>query len=221
MSTNWGYFLFLGIFILSVAVPIRRYFLLRRKLQQFRERRVVNPGRYMISMRELPTNTLLLTQMEDSQWGIPEYSLWSDLKRAATYWMGPDDLVEAETAEGRWVFSPKSLEIHLASPRGDVAGPSRAVFYPSILKLPRGRAFHWKRTSSWWSTGQWNVLGFSGHLGHRAWALLDKTGNELVTCDEEGRLQIEPKAMAMPELTLLVLFAGLSAIRELYFTADD
>jgi hypothetical protein len=196
----------------------------KKHLEKFRQRQAGNGVSNLRPIREMTTLTLTLTKENKSRWGIPEYSLCSSSDPLVTYWvthyggllgssrLTAGELVEAETVEGRWVVTwnetgkwPRtpSYEIRLASSEIYAATLNYEFLKGYVLEFPNGRTFYWKPTVSTYRTG------------HRKWALTDEHGTHFVLCNEqERRVIIQPKAIALPELTLLTLMSGYLAMRE-------
>ena len=131
-------------------------------LLKFRQRPLDSSGHRLKPIREVSTRSLILSGGDNSTWGIPEYSLRSNSDRLATYWtttdwgLGSDQLiagqlVEVETAEGRWIATWKlnwphapSLKIRLAASETYSAMLNHKFAKGYVLEFPNGRAYYWK-----------------------------------------------------------------------------
>jgi hypothetical protein len=188
-------------------------------LERFHQRPAAIIGVGLKPIRAVAAEPLFFTLFTKSYWGLEECILRSEREAVARYWFQDSTrLVEVETIEGRWLATgtPSQLgSLHNASV--EPPGFSTATLTGNRLEFPTGQFFEWKLERKLPQSLFPPTLSYE-----EQWDWKDGSGHRLMSFNfgfshtsRKHNLVMEPPAVTMPELTLLVLFGGYLSLHEL------
>ena len=129
-----------------------------------------------------------------------EYELQVDEEVVATLRWGRGALAAAAVADERWTFARAGFWRPRVTARAEGTGAACAIFRAGwtgggALETPAGRSFHWVPANLWHTHWSWREAG-AGPVVH--------FGSRQGLVRIEGQVDVEPEAVTLPELDLLV-----------------
>jgi hypothetical protein len=129
-----------------------------------------------------------------------EYELRAGEELVATLRWGRGSLAVAEAAEGRWAFERAGFWRPRVTARRGEARDACAIFGlgwtgGGTLAVPEGRRFAWSPANIWHTHWAWRAADGGA---------LVRFGSRQGLTRVEGEVEVEPAAVALPHLPLLV-----------------